>query len=673
VTFELGIDIGGTFTDVVCRSAGGAVRIAKIPTTRGDPSRAVLAALDLARRDWAVPADAIARFTHGTTIATNAVLERKGARIGLITTQGFRDVLEIGRQMRHQMYDLVLKPETPVFLAPRRYRMEVAERLDARGRVLVPLDEDSVRLAVTRLAELDVRAIAVSLLFSFLDPAHERRTRAIIQEMLPGLPVSLSSDVDPAFREYERTCVTAFDAYIKPIVADYLANMEQGLEAAGLMVPLQVMQSRGGLMSSAVARQRPVRLFLSGPAAGVVGGVEAGKVAGFQDLITVDIGGTSCDIALVTGGTPLIRGEGRIDGYTVRVPMVDVTAIGAGGGSIAWLDGAGTLRVGPHSAGSEPGPACYGRGGLQPTVTDASVVLGYIDPGNFAGGTLRLHPTLAHAAIETAVATPLGMTVEQAALGIHRVLNVQMAEAIRLVSVGRGIDPRDYALLPLGGGGPMHACALADELGIRSIIVPAHPGVLSAAGLLGAPVEHEVAAAFPCQLTALDLRTLAAAVDDLDGRCGALMAAEGVAGAEVRHYADICYIGQSYHLEVPLPDGSDARSLYDSFLVTHARVYGHSTEVPAKIVNLRTVHRSRTGEVATHAIGVAIARPSVVRAIRIGTGQVEAAIWQRDAIAEDMPIPGPAIIEQADTTTLVEPGWTARLTSGDALLLERDA
>ena len=673
MTFELGIDIGGTFTDVVCRSSGGTVWIAKIPTTRGDPSRAVLAALEMARRDWQVPADAITRFTHGTTVATNAVLERKGARIGLITTQGFRDVLEIGRQMRHQMYDLVLQPETPVFLAPRRYRMEVAERLDAEGHVLVPLDEATVRRAVTRLTALEVQAIAVSLLFSFLDSSHEQRIRAIIREMLPGVPVSLSSDVDPAFREYERTCVTAFDAYIKPIVADYLANMERGLETAGLTVPLQVMQSRGGLMSSAVARQRPVRLFLSGPAAGVVGGVEAGKAAGFNDLITVDIGGTSCDIALVAGGVPLIRGEGLIDGYTIRVPMVDVTAIGAGGGSIAWLDGAGTLRVGPHSAGSEPGPACYGRGGSQPTVTDASVVLGYIDPASFAGGTLRLDPTLAHAAIETAVATPLGMTVEQAALGIHRVLNAQMAEAIRLVSIGRGIDPRGYALLPLGGGGPMHACALADELGIRSIIVPAHPGVLSAAGLLGAPVEHEVAAAFPCQLAALDLHALAAALDDLDGRCGALMAAEGVVGAEVRHYADICYIGQSYHLEVPLPDGSDARSLYDSFLVTHARVYGHSTEVPAKIVNLRTVHRSRTGEVATRATGVAIARPPVVRAIRIGAGQVEAAIWQRDAIAENMSIPGSAIIEQADTTTLVEPGWTARMTSGDALLLERNA
>ncbi|MGE0418387.1 MAG: hydantoinase/oxoprolinase family protein [Acetobacteraceae bacterium] len=676
---EIGIDIGGTFTDVVCRLSDGTLRIAKVPTTRGDPSRAVLAALEMAGREWGVAADAIGRFTHGTTVATNAVLERKGARIGLIATEGFKDVLEIGRQMRHQMYDLVLQPETPVFLAPGRFRKEVRERLDAQGRVLTRLDEDSVRRAVSELLAQDVRAIAVSLLFSFLDPTHERRVREIVQEMAPGLPVSLSSDVDPAFREYERTCVTAFDAYIKPIVADYLANMETGLAAAGLTVPMQVMQSRGGLMSSAVARLRPVRLFLSGPAAGVVGGVEAGKAAGCRDLITVDIGGTSCDIALVTGGEPLIRGEGLIDGYTVRVPMVDVTAIGSGGGSIAWLDGAGSLRVGPHSAGSEPGPACYDRGGVQPTVTDASVVLGYIDPENFAGGTLRLRPERSRAVIEDVIAGPLGMTVEQAALGIHRVLNAQMAEAIRLVSIGRGIDPRGYALLPLGGGGPMHACALAEELGIRTIVVPAHPGVLSAAGLLGAPVEHEVAAAFPCPLTKLDLAALDRALAELDERCGALMAAEGLGAdaadgvrIEIRHYADVCYIGQSYHLEVPLTT-RDPDAITDAFLAAHARIYGHATHVPAKIVNLRSVHRAPMGSVATGATHRGSAVPPTTRTIRIASGDVPAAIWQRDSLPAETRVAGPAIIEQADTTTLVERGWTARLAAGDALILERQA
>jgi N-methylhydantoinase A/oxoprolinase/acetone carboxylase beta subunit len=346
-----------------------------------------------------------------------------------------------------------------------------------------------------------------------------------------------------------------------------------------------------------------------------------------------------------------------------------VTAIGSGGGSIAWIDGAGSLKVGPHSAGSEPGPACYGRGGLVPAVTDASVVLGYIDPANFAGGTMTLQPGLAREAIERVVAGPLGMTVEQAALGIHRVLNAQMAEAIRLVSIGRGIDPREYALLPLGGGGPMHGCALAEELGITSIVVPAHPGVLSASGLLGAPVAHEVAAAFPCPLASLDKTALADALRALDDRCGALMVQEGIADAAVSHFADVCYIGQSYHLEVPL----DGTPIYDAFLAAHARVYGHSTNVPAKIVNLRTVHRAFVGTVATHATGGSTPGAAGRRTIRVAAGPVEAAIWRRSAMPRDAVVAGPAIIEQSDTTTLVEPGWTARLADGDALLLERTA
>ncbi len=678
--FEFGIDIGGTFTDVVCRGPDGGIQLTKVPTTRGDPSRAVLAALQTAGESWGVPTSAISRFTHGTTVATNAVLERKGARIGLIATEGFGDVIEIGRQMRHQMYDLVLQPETPAFLAPGQYRREVRERVDAQGTVLVPLDEDSVRQAVAALLALGVQAIAVSLIFSFLHPAHERRIAAIIEHMRPGLPVSLSSEVDPAFREYERVCATAFDAYVKPLVADYLANMEAGLARAGVPAPLQVMQSRGGLAAAAVARQRPVRLFLSGPAGGVVGGLDVGLAAGCRDLITFDIGGTSCDIALVTDGKPLIRPEGQIDGFTVRVPMVDVTAIGSGGGSIAWIDAGGALRVGPHSAGSEPGPACYGRGGRDATVTDASVVLGYIDPGKFAGGSMRLLPELAREAVQREVATPLGMDLEQAALGIHRVLNAQMAEAIRLISIGRGIDPRGYALVPLGGGGPMHATALAEDLDIATIIVPPHPGVLAAAGLLGAPVEHEVAMAFPHACAGLDRALIAPALAELDARCSALMAAEKLAPGQVAvsYAADLCYIGQSYWLEVPFdPQATDpVGDAYAAFLVAHDRVYGHAMQLPAKFVNLRAVHRSRGGSVAggagaQHGADV----PPATRLIRVRqqTQPVQAAIWQRAAIKPGQAIPGPAIIEQIDTTTLVEPGWVASLGEGGALLIRKEA
>jgi N-methylhydantoinase A/oxoprolinase/acetone carboxylase beta subunit len=675
-TFDIGVDIGGTFTDVVCRGGDGSIRLTKIPTTRRDPSAGVGAAIKLMQREWGVPPDAIARFVHGTTVATNAVIEAKGARIGLIATEGFKDVLEIGRQMRHAMYDLVLEPEAPAFLAPGARRQEARERIGPAGEVLVPLDEASAEQAVHALQQAGVEAIAVSLLFSFLNPAHERRIGEIIARLAPEIMVSLSSDVDPAFREYERTCVTAFDAYIKPVVDRYLTAMAGDLAAAGVAAPLQIMQSRGGISRADIARQRPVRLFLSGPAAGVMGGVEIGKAIGSGDLVTVDIGGTSCDIALVSGGEPLIRAEGTIAGYTVRVPMVDVNAIGSGGGSIVWIDDAGSLRVGPHSAGSEPGPACYDRGGTEATVTDASVLLGYIDPDYFAGGSLKLVPEQAREIIARDVAAPLGMAVERAALGIHRVVNAQMAEAIRLVSIGRGIDPRGYTLVPLGGAGPLHATALARELGIARIAVPLHPGVLSAAGLLAAPIEHQVSAAFPRPLAGVAWAEIRAALAVLDREAAALMAREGVVEGRVQilHFADVCYIGQSYHIEVPL--GATAADplaeLYRAFRAAHDRIYGHSTDAPARLVNLRSIHRSAASPPRPEPYAPS-GRPALKGTRSILTGEstnfVDAAIYERAALTVGQTIDGPAIVEQADTTTLIEPGWHGMVAADGTLIL----
>ncbi|HEX3952424.1 MAG TPA: hydantoinase/oxoprolinase family protein [Stellaceae bacterium] len=671
----IGVDIGGTFTDVVCLDAAGGTRLLKIPTTRSNPSAGVKTALNHLETEWGVAPRAIARFVHGTTVATNAVLERKGARIGLITTAGFKDVLEIGRQMRHAMYDLALQPQTPVFLAPGAFRKEATERVDAVGDVLVPLDEATVVQAVDELVAEGVAAIAVCYLFSFVNPSHELRTREVIHRLYPELMVSLSCEVDPAFREYERTCATAFDAYVKPVVGRYIEHMERDLADAGVAAPLQIMQSRGGIGSSAVARQRPVRLFLSGPAAGVVGALEVGRSVGIGDLITVDVGGTSCDVALVSGGAPLNRAEGVIGGYVVRVPMVDVSTIGAGGGSIAWLDGAGALRVGPESAGSEPGPACYDRGGTVATVTDASVILGYIDPDYFAGGSLRLVPERARAIVEQTIAHPLGMTVEAAAIGIHRVLNAQMAEAIRLVSIGRGIDPRGYALLPLGGGGPLHACALARELSMTRIVVPPHPGVLSAAGLLFAPVEHEISAAFSRRLDTTDWRDAQAMLDNLDAACGKLMRDEGVPAerTDIRYFADMCYVGQSYHLEIALSTGSanPLGAVYRDFLSAHDRVYGHSTEAPARIVNLRTVHRSEVERLvaAVFAGREGGAARKADRRILTDDGHVTVAVYDRTALSAGAAIEGPAIVEQVDTTTLIEPGWRGIVAANGTLLL----
>jgi len=674
---DIAIDIGGTFTDVVCRRAGEPMRITKLMTTRSDPSAAVLSAIDHMVTQWNVRPVEVAHILHGTTIATNAVLERKGARIGLLTTAGFKDVLEIGRQMRHQIYSVILEPEAPVFLAPGKFRKEVRERVGADGAVRVPLDEASVIAAVDELTVAGVQAIAVCYLFSFRNPAHEQRTRALISERCPGLPVSLSSDVDPAFREFERTAVTAFDAYIKPVIHRYLEQLETGLRRAGISAPLQIMQSRGGLSSTEVARQRPVRLFMSGPAAGVIGGTITGRMAGADDLITIDIGGTSSDIALVSKGDPLIRPEGLIDGYAVRVPMVDVNAIGAGGGSIAWLDAAGGLRVGPQSAGSDPGPAAYGRGGDDATVTDASLVLGYFDPGYFAGGTVTLDITRAGDVVARKVAEPLGMTVEHAALGIHRVINAQMVEGIRLVSIRQGFDPRKFTLVALGGAGPLHATALARELGIISIVIPRFPGVLSAAGLLAARVEHEVSTAFRGRIGEVPLEAVRGALRGLDARCAALMAHEGVAagGTAVRYFADVWYVGQSYSLEVPLlPDDPDPLArLYRDFVAVHDRVYGYATDPPAEIVNLRATHSAGGADSLGEgsympAPGETEKRPRKI--LVAGSARpVQACVYDRACLPVGMTLRGPAIIEQSDTTTLLEPGWRGEVAVDGNLIL----
>ncbi|MGM0743505.1 MAG: hydantoinase/oxoprolinase family protein [Pseudomonadota bacterium] len=673
---EIGVDIGGTFTDVVCREPGQPLRVMKVPTTRDDPSKAVLEAARRLELDWGVASSDITRFVHGTTVATNAVIERKGPKTGILTTEGFKDILEIGRQIRHTLYAAVLDPEEPGYLAPGAFRHEIIERIDPEGQIIKPLDEESVRTAATRLVDSGAQGVSICFLFSFVNPSHERRAAEIIREMYPDLALSLSCEVDPAFREYERTVVTTFDAYIKPVIDKYLANLEDGLESLGVPAPLQIMQSRGGIACSEVARQRPVRLFLSGPAAGVIGAQMVGQAAGVNDLISVDIGGTSSDIALIRAGEPLIRPEGYVAGYNIRVPMVDVNAIGSGGGSIAWIDGAGGLRVGPHSAGSEPGPACYGRGGEDATVTDASIVLGYLDPDYFAGGTLKLQPELSFKVIEEKVAKPLGLSVEEAALGIHRVVNTQMTEGIRLVSIRQGYDPRDFALLPLGGAGGIHCTSLATELGISRIVIARHPGVLSATGLLSAVIEHEKSVAFAHRLDELSLEDVRKILGDLDSGCAALMSKESVSpeDTEIRYFADVCFVGQSHYLEVSFtPDDDIVEQLYSGFRDAHYRVFGHAADSPAQIVNLRAIHRSGGDTVLDEipdAVSGGEARKGRRGIIVPGhDGRIDAAVYDRELLTPNCKLSGPAVIEQSDTTTVVPPGWSIEVIEGGNILL----
>jgi N-methylhydantoinase A/oxoprolinase/acetone carboxylase beta subunit len=596
-------------------------------------------------------------------------------------------VLEIGRQSRTRLYSAILDPETPVFLAPGRRRVGVRERINAQGEVWEPLELEDVEAATIKLKEEGSEAIAISFLFAFVNPAHEIAARDVINRVCPDMPVSLSSEVDPAFREYERTVVTSFDAYVKPIVARYIENLETGLAKGGVHARLRIMQSRGGVMASTLARGRPVRLFLSGPAAGVIGAKIVAGAADHSNVISIDVGGTSSDIALIHQGTPILRAEGRIAGYPVRTSMLDVNAIGSGGGSIAWIDDGGGLRVGPESAGADPGPACYDRGGREATVTDAAVVLGYLNPDNFAGGTLGLDKQLAVAAVQERIADPLSMSVEEAALGIFKVAVTQMAEGVRYVSVRQGFDPRRFALVPMGGAGPLHACALADDLGMTSIVVPPNPGVLSAMGLLAAPIEHEIAGAYAHSLDSVTPEQVKQRLAELDAKCSSLMHDEGIDLNKVtrHHFADICYEGQSYFIQTPLsPERPNFLvECYEAFLKLHDSVYGYAARLPAKFVNLRAVHSLENFEnsraLQRFLSGQFITGPtdhgtSSKRPVWFSSGPVKTCpIYTRNAVSTLGSVAGPAIIEQADTTVVVEPGWSCAPHKSGNLIMTRIA
>ena len=568
---SVAVDIGGTFTDVVVMNEGKVVTFAKVPSTPRHLADGIVDGVLTSLRQVDLRPEQVDRFAHGTTVATNAVLERKGATVGLLATDGFEDSLEIGRMKRRELYDLFIDTQTPVFLAPRRRREPILERLDATRHVLRPLDEMQVEQAVRRLVEVEgVDAIAVCFLHSYRNPVHERRTRDLIRALYPKLPVSLSSEVNPQFREFERTCTTAFDAYLRPLMTVYLENLVARLAVAGVGAPVELMLSRGGLAHARRAASQPVTLFLSGPAAGVLGASVEATLQGHPDAITLDMGGTSADVALVDDGQPTIRSDGTIDGYPVRTPMLDMTTVGAGGGSIAWIDAAEALHVGPRSAGAEPGPACYGRGGEQATVTDASLLLGYLNPDGLGRGTLRLNRAAVRAAFQP-LAQRLGLTIVEAALGVHRVVNAAMADRIRLVSIKRGVDPRRYTLIAFGGAGPLHGPALLSDLPIHAVLIPARPGVLSAVGLAWGSTVLDTQAAMHERLETLTARQILDQLERLDQAGRQALSDEGVVENVVAEaVAAVRYVGQSYELDVSCSAGTISCPIYRRGLSTPA-------------------------------------------------------------------------------------------------------
>lgn len=678
--YRIGIDIGGTFTDLVLfdERTGHLVMSKTFSTPRG-----LWEGVSQGLARLGVPLAETSMIFHGTTVGINAFLERKGPRIGLITTAGFRDVYEIGRHNRVEMYDLFYRKPEP--LVPRELRLEVRERLDERGEVLVPLDEEDVRRAAETFRAAGVQAVAVCLLHSYVNPAHEQRVGALLAGELPGVVTSLSHEIVREWREYERTSTTAINAYILPAVGSYLDEVSARLREGGYARPLFLMESSGGVVTADVARRRPVVTLMSGPAGGVTAAGYLGRAHGIANVISFDMGGTSTDVALTYEGTSRVTTEAQVERHPVMVQMLDIRSIGAGGGSIAWLDPAGALRVGPQSAGAEPGPLCYGRGGEVPTVTDAHVVLGRLRPEGFLVGEMALDTAAARRGIERVVAQPLGLGVEAAAEGILRIVNSRMAHAIRGITVQRGLDPRGFTLMAFGGAGPMHAAWLADELSIPSVIVPPTPGTFSALGMLVADLRHNYVRTWRTSADALDGGALLALFREMAAEAEATLRGEGADPREITYgrSVDVRYVGQEYTLDVPLDDtcpGADAAApvaLVQRFHALHDRLYGHSApDQSCEVVNVRLAAVGRRPKVTLPTLegasGAACPTHEGSVFFHETGGWVPTGFYLRETLAAGQRLAGPAVVEEPGATTVVPPGFCMEVRSDGSLVITRE-
>jgi len=689
----IGIDVGGTFIDVVVIDRAGGIRADKVLTTPADLSVGIMQGLEKLLDGGLSEALAQSRIVHATTTATNALLQQKTPRIGLITNRGFRDVLEIRRHARPDVYNHRLELAAP--LVPRDLRLEVDGRLDPKGEVLQPLDMTEVEARIAALLAREVASFAVCFLHSYARPQEEQRVAEAIRRMRPDAYVTCSAEVCPEFREYERTSTAVVNAAVMPLVDRYLARLESELADAGYARDLYIMQSSGGMMRSADIRRFPVNIIESGPAAGVVAAATIGRQVGRGNVISFDMGGTTAKAALVHGGRIELSteyevggarhgaqaGGGYGTGYPIRVPFMDVVEVGAGGGSIAWIDEADALRVGPQSAGADPGPVCYGLGGTEPTTTDANLLLGRLSADYFLGGEMKLDLPAVERAMSERIAKPLGLSAEAAAAGIIEVSNALMVRALRRVSIERGRHPADYALIAFGGAGPLVACYLAEELGVPEVIVPPLPGVASAVGLLGSDIRHEFRQAFFGNLVSLDLTAANALLARLadDGR--AVVRASGVADADItmQALAELRYVGQAYELRIELPAPMlDAAALAETarrFHAEHKRRYAY--DIPDRgieAVSLKVTATGRVGNPAPPRLAAAGTppQPKGRRPVHFrGLGRVDCPVYEREQLALDHAFGGPAVIEQKDSTTLLPAGWRLAVDPHRHLLLSR--
>jgi N-methylhydantoinase A len=652
---RLGVDVGGTFTDLVALSEGDLIT-AKVPSTPNDQSVGVMNAVETSE----VGPSAVAALAHGMTVATNALLERRGAKTALVTTEGFRDILEIARQDRPSLYDLT--EDRPPPLVPRELRFTVKERMGSQGEISA-LDEESLEEVVSAIEEAEVEAVAVCLLFAFMHPEHEQRVGEALREALPDVHVSLSSEVLPEFREYERFSTTAADAYLAPRLAAYLKNLAGKVEEAGAPSPL-VMQSSGGVVRIDDAIADAAGTVLSGPAGGVVGAAYIGDLGGYQDLLTFDMGGTSTDVAPVVEGEAQTTTETVIAGVPIKLPMVDVHTVSAGGGSIAWADAGRALRVGPHSAGADPGPAAYDAGGEEPTVTDANLFLGYLADRAELGGEVVLKRELSEKALG-ALGEELNLVAEEVALGVVRVANTEMVRALRVVSVERGLDPREFALLAFGGAGGMHACSLAEELGIETVLVPRAGGVLSALGLAISDLRHDYVRPYLADLEDVDEGEFEEKFEDMESA-----ASEDLEDPEYTRQADLRYRGQSFELKV---EADSLEELEKRFHATHEQRYGYRMDDESvELVNVRliaTVPVEKPEPEEPPAEGEA---ESGRREANFDGEWQEVPVLDRDRMGKGSEVVGPAIVEFKESTCVVRPGWQGVVDGVGTLVLEKE-
>jgi N-methylhydantoinase A len=660
--YRLSTDVGGTFTDgVLLNEETGEIAVNKVSTTPGNPAIGTIQSIERFR----VPLEAVSFLVHGTTVVINALIEGKGAKTALITTAGFRDVLEIGRSNRTEMYNALYRKPRP--LVPRYLRLEVKERIGAGGEVLVPLDGAGLDPLIDYLKREGVESVAVCLLNAYANPVHEEEIGRLIRERWPEVSISLSHKITRRFYEYERTSTAVQNAYVMPVVQRYLRSLEEELGERRFRSDLQIMQSNGGVMTSTVAREIPIAMVESGPAAGAIGAAQLARLIGYDNVISYDMGGTTAKTSIIKNGLPETTDQYLVEGRPILLPVVDLREIGAGGGSIAWIDEAGALHVGPQSAGADPGPACYMRGGTEPTVTDANLQLGILDPDYFLGGEMAISPQLAREAIAK-VADYFKISVDEAALGIIKIVNTNMSGLLQSMTVKRGYDPRDFALVAFGGAGPIHAAEIARELNIPTVIVPPFPGVFSAWGMLMADLRHDFTRTYIKLMEEADLAEVNRLFRELERQIRELFARENITPENVviSYELGLRYYGQEHTLDVPAPaelTALDRRRLAESFDELHLRVYGHNApEEPKEIVSLKVIGIGKVKKPLLQKIPRG--RKAPVPEARLGEREVyrgegryqKFAIYRRDRLLAGNAIPGPAIIEEPTATTVVEEG-----------------